>query len=907
MKIKFICFYPAIHRKNIFLSIENNVTGKSNAPVPLSYINNNLWETELEISGFKGPGLKYSYFTKEYDSGDVNIENDKIGIRTVKLNPKRFSHFIIKDFFEDNTNEKRLWESSLFTDILFNRNGIESERFRFPSAGKNIIEFNTKFVPINKNYSLGISGNLPELGMWDADKAVPLNGYNYPDWRLALKVKKNISRVEYKYVIINNTTGKVLHWETGNNHFLDIGSPENSCHCVINDNSIRFDDYVFRTAGVSIPVFSLKTKRSFGIGDFTDLKLFIDWAEKTRMKVIQILPVNDTNATLTFMDSYPYNTISVFALNPVYLNIFKMGKLKTKKSRMKYEQLQAELNSNYSVDYPSVFKYKIEYARRLFNEQEENIQKDKGFRNFISRNKTWLRPYALFCYLRDKHGTSDFSRWDKYSAYPEQKINKLTSARSEIYSDISFWYFVQYHLDKQLNEAANYAREKGIGLKGDLPIGVGRYSADTWSAPHLFNFDGQAGAPPDKFAVDGQNWTFPTYNWDEMEKDNYVWWQNRLKKMAEYFDAFRIDHILGFFRIWEIPYSAIQGILGHFNPALPFSREELQSAGIWVDTQRLCAPYIRENQLKTIFGGYADKVRKLYLNETELNVYELKDEYNTQRKIYDRFLNGNQPEDMSEEDSFIMTGLLKLAAEVVLLPADSKLEKFHPRVSMHSTYSYMELSAEQKIALDNIYINYYYHRHEKLWHDEALKKLPYLINASKMLVCGEDLGMIPSVVPEVMRRLNILSLEIQRMPKNDNVEFANPADAPYLSVCSTSTHDTSTIRGWWEEDRDKSQRFYNHQLGYQGDAPYFAEPWLCEEIINQHLRSPAMLAIFPLQDLLAMNSELRSDDTHNEQINIPSNPRHYWKYRMHLFVEDLLDANDFNRMINLMIKNSGRW
>ena len=574
---------------------------------------------------------------------------------------------------------------------------------------------------------------------------------------------------------------------------------------------------------------------------------------------------------------------------------------------MKYAQLQSELNSNYHVDYPSVLKHKIKYARQLFKEQRENILKDKDFRSFISKNKTWLRPYALFCHLRDKYGTSDFNKWDKYTVYPEQKISNLTSARSDIYPEITFWYFVQYHLDKQLKESADYARKKGIGLKGDLPIGVGRYSADTWSNPHLFNFDGQAGAPPDKFAVDGQNWTFPTYNWDEMAKDDYSWWQKRLRKMAEYFDAFRIDHILGFFRIWEIPYSAIQGILGHFSPALPFSREELQAADIWVDTQRFCKPYIKEHLLKTVFGEYTDKVRKLYLNETELNVYELKDEYDTQRKIYDRFLNGNEPEDMSEEDTFIMTGLLKLAAEVVLLPADSKLDKFHPRVSMHSTYSYMELSAEQKIALDNVYINYYYYRHETLWKEEAMKKLPYLIYASKMLVCGEDLGMIPSVVPEVMRELNILSLEIQRMPKNDNVEFANPADAPYLSVCSTSTHDTSTIRGWWEEDREKSQRFYNHQLGFQGEAPYFAEPWLCEEIVNQHLRSPAMLAVFPLQDLLAMSSELRSDDTHNEQINIPSNPRHYWKYRMHLFIEDLLDANDFNRMINLMIKNSGRW
>jgi 4-alpha-glucanotransferase len=391
-----------------------------------------------------------------------------------------------------------------------------------------------------------------------------------------------------------------------------------------------------------------------------------------------------------------------------------------------------------------------------------------------------------------------------------------------------------------------------------------------------------------------------------MKKDGYKWWQSRLKKMAEYFDVYRIDHILGFFRIWEIPADSTQGILGHFSPAAPFTREELEIAGIWIDYQRLCKPYIREHMLKTIFDGYADKVRKLYLNEVELNVYELKADFNTQRKIKNHFANGDETKNISQEDTFIMSGLLQLTSEVVLIPADKQLETFHPAVSMHSTYSYMELDSDQKSALDSLYINYYYNRHEEMWKQEALKKLPSLTNSTKMLVCGEDLGMIPSAVPEVMSELNILSLEIERMPKNENVEFANPKDAPYLSVCTTSTHDTSTIRGWWEEDRAASQRYYNHQLGHQGEIPYFAEPWLCKDIINRHLLSPAMWAIFPLQDLLAINGEIRSNKTQDEQINIPSDPQHYWKYRMHIFIEDLIDASDLNRTINLMVKNSGR-
>lgn len=904
MKIKFICFYPAIQGQGVFLSLENKILDNINSSLPLLYANNNLWETEIEIANPHDSYLKYKYFIKE-DESDTIVYDEK-ETRRVKLNHNRFSHSIIKDDFVDNSNEIRLWESSIFSDNLFNRSDIESYRFRFPSTGKQIIDFRTRFIPIDKNCSLGISGNIPELGMWNEEQALKLNSYNYPDWRVTLNMNSLKQKIEYKYVIINTVTGKITHWESGNNHLIDFNITNETCHCIINNNKISFNDYKFKGAGVSIPVFSLKTKSSFGIGDFTDLKLLTDWAEKARLKIIQILPVNDTTANYTFSDSYPYNTISVFALNPIYLNIFKMGKLKSKKSRMKYEQLQIELNENYSVDYPSVLKHKIEYARQLFIEQTLNLQKNNNFKNFIANNKKWLPTYAAFCYLRDKHGTTNFNHWKDYSKFSQIKVSNLTNEKAETYPEISFWYFVQYHLCKQLKDAGNYAHNKGISFKGDVPIGVGRFSTETWSTPNLFHFSGQTGAPPDIFAIQGQNWGFPTYNWDEMKKDNFSWWRNRLKKMSEYFNAFRIDHILGFFRIWEIPFNSLHGTLGHFRPAMPFTREELQTAGIWVDYERLCKPYIREHFLKTIFDSYTDKVRKLYLKETELNVYELKEEFNTQRKIYNYFVNDDDTENLNEEDAFIMSGLLRLSAEVVLIPADDKLETFHPRVSMHATYSYMELDSEQKNILDSIYIEYYYNRHEKMWKKEAMNKLPSLINSTRMLVCGEDLGMIPAVVPEVMQETNILSLEIQRMPKDENVEFANPKNAPYLSVCTTSTHDTSTIRGWWEEDRKASQRFYNHQLGHQGEIPYFAEPWICKDIINQHLLSPAMWAIFPLQDLLALSGELRNNNTQDEQINVPSNPKHYWKYRMHIFIEDLIDANEFNRTINLLIKNSGR-
>jgi 4-alpha-glucanotransferase len=253
-----------------------------------------------------------------------------------------------------------------------------------------------------------------------------------------------------------------------------------------------------------------------------------------------------------------------------------------------------------------------------------------------------------------------------------------------------------------------------------------------------------------------------------------------------------------------------------------------------------------------------------------------------------------------------MWGLIRLVAEVLFLPAQGSENRFYPRISMHSTYSYNNLDEDLKGKLNTIYIHYYYQRHEHFWKEQALEKLPALVNATNMLVCGEDLGMIPATVPEVMRQFNILSLEIQRMPKNPKNDFAHPSDAHYLSVCTTSTHDMSTIRGWWEEDRSKTQVFYNPQFGKFGEIPYFAEPWVCNEIITQHLFSPAMWVVFPIQDLLAIDEKLRWGDTHGERINEPANPRHYWKYRMHLSMEELMDANGFNKRLSSIIKDSGR-
>jgi 4-alpha-glucanotransferase len=435
-------------------------------------------------------------------------------------------------------------------------------------------------------------------------------------------------------------------------------------------------------------------------------------------------------------------------------------------------------------------------------------------------------------------------------------------------------------------------------LKGDIPIGVARYGADTWVEPSLFNMNEQAGAPPDDFAVKGQNWGFPTYNWEEMSKDKYKWWRRRFDQMSNYFDAFRIDHILGFFRIWSIPMDAVEGVMGRFVPAIPVDISEFYARNISFNHDRYCKPYITPNVVDEIFKERAEEVKETFLNESP-NGYELKAFVNTQRKVADYF--ADQP------DEFLKKGLFSLISNVILFEDEnSNGQKFHFRISIDKTSSFFQLEDYTKSVLWPLYIDYFYYRQNDFWKKEAMKKLPSLKRNTKMLVCGEDLGMVPPCVPDVMNQLGILGLEIERMPKSPGKEFFHPDDAPYLSVVMPSTHDMSTIREWWEENPEQTQRFYNYMLGQYGEAPQTCEDWISKKIILQHLYSPAMWSVFQLADLLSMNEKLRVEDPHEERINIPADPDHYWHYRMSMNLEDLIKEKEFNAGLKNYIKESGR-
>lgn len=762
------------------------------------------------------------------------------------------------------------------------------------------IQFRIYAPMIEPDEVLAISGEGDFLGNWDPNHAIQLNDALYPEWVVNLPLSEFKEPFEYKFLIQKKETKEVVGWETINNRICGLVNEKPSTQIVVDGLRFANPRNNWKGAGTAIPVFSIRTEEDFGVGDFYDIKKMVDWCVMTGQKMLQVLPINDTTKTGTWVDSYPYSANSTFALHPMYARLEAIGELKDVERMNHYKKIAEELNQLPQVDYEAVNKAKTEYLKEIFSQNGKDDLASDSFKKFFDHNSSWLTPYAVWRVLSDKFGTPDNEKWEEYAVYENDKIAKFISENEE---EMKLHYFVQYHLDKQLREVRDYAHNHGVVLKGDIPIGIGRFSVDAWQRPYLFNMNCQAGAPPDDFSVLGQNWGFPTYNWDEMAKDGFQWWKARFRKMSEYFDAYRIDHILGFFRIWEIPMDAIHGLLGYFNPALPFSPEELRhSFDFWINPDVQTKPLILEWMLSDFFGEYVDEVKNTYLEQFNEGRYRLRPFVDTQQKVMHYFSSLEQ----NDKNNRICNALLGLIDDVLFIEDPYNKGHYHPRISAQFTYQYRILTDYEKWCFNRLYTDFYYKRHNDFWYGKAMWKLPPLIDSTGMLTCAEDLGMIPDCVPEVMRRLELLSLEIQRMPKDPQQEFGDTWHYPYFSVCTTSTHDMGGIRSWWEADRAVTQRFYNNALHEGGEAPYFAEPWICKKIIDLQLKSPSMLCILPLADWLSSDGELRRENPHDEQINEPAEVHHYWRYRMHLTVEELMKQDGFNREMLSGIRSSAR-
>lgn len=868
--------------------------GNDKEAVELRYLGDEHWQLTLELP--ENTNLKsfsYRYIVKA-ENAPWRLEWGE---------PHRFqaatgnSRYDIYDCWQDQPMDMPYY-SSAFVNGMLHRDSLDTPLT--PRRGNIYIRINAPMV--QPSQVVAIAGEDAVLGSWNVKHAIRLNDAHYPEWEAEIPLSAIKTPCEYKFLILDRKSGDVVAWEGRNNRVLDFSKPSSSDGDIVVVAGMRFVNPLtpWKGAGTAIPVFSVRTEEDFGVGDFVSLKKMVDWCKLTGQKILQLLPINDTTMTGTWTDSYPYNANSTFALHPMYIRLQQVGRLKDPKRQTYYDAMARRLNDLPMVDYEQVNQGKIAFLKEIFPEQRRLVEKREDYKRFVADNEHWLRPYAAFCTLRDIYGTACPDAWKEYSVYDEEKINSFCRSHED---EIHFVYFLQYHLDAQLRDVREYAHSNGVVLKGDIPIGISRTSVDAWVYPHLFYMNCQAGAPPDAFSTLGQNWGFPTYNWEEMARDGFAWWKARFAKMAEYFDAYRIDHVLGFFRIWQIPTDAVHGLLGIFHPALPFHPDELRSDyDFWLNPDTQAKPLILEWMLTDFFGPYTDDARKTFLVHTEGDRYRLQDFVDTQRKVVDYFASWKQ----EERTERLRDGLLGLIDNILFIEDPYEKGKYHPRISAQFTYQYRCLSDYERWCFDRLYNDFFYHRHNDFWYGKAMWKLPPLTSSSPMLCCAEDLGMIPDCVPAVMNQLQILSLEIQRMPKDPTVEFGNTWSYPYYSVCTSSTHDMPGIRSWWESDHAMSQRYYNQVLHEGGEAPYFAEPWICDKMVGLQLDSPSMLCILPLQDWLSMDGDLRRENPEEEIINIPAISRHYWRYRMHITVEKLLASTTFNEHIRKMVEYSGR-
>ena len=804
--------------------------------------------------------LSYIEYHYQVENGEGEVLR-----REWMLVPRRYYFDASKDYvFPDQWRDRPLayhLYSDAYHTSMHSKHGEEVEAARLPLF-RRTVQFRVSAPQLQAGQAVAVCGSHPSIGSWNTSRYLQMQYVGNGEWMLTVDAMGWLMPIEYKYVVIDVVSHALVAWEEGDNRIIsdELGDGQ---VLVLYGDALRLCEQPWRLAGVSIPVFSLRSEHSYGVGDFGDLKRLVDWAVLTGMKVIQLLPVNDTTTNHHWADSCPYNVVSFFALHPHYIDLEAAGTLRSKQKMTQYLRRRQELNALPVSDYEAVDRVKSEYLRELFAEQGKKVLESKECKAFVEDNEDWLTPYA------------------------EYRQEPLDYVR-----------FVQYLLHTQLKAAADYAREKGVVLKGDLPIGVHPDGLEVHQHPELFYADTQAGAIPDNNWRQGANWGFPTYCWDE---PLYQTQQLRLHRLSQYFDALRIDHVLGYFRIWEIPADAIDGVLGHFSPSLPLTVDEIEYFGLPFRKELYTRPFINDRLIERLFGIHAAYVRDNFLVRKAYNLYDLKEPYSTQRKVAEAF-DGRR----DENSLWIRDGLMRLVSNVLFVEDPRQAEMYHPRVGATQEPVFEALTNEEKDAYLRLYNNYYYQRHSFYWGQQALKRLPAMMGDSRMLFCAEDLGLLPDCVEPVLDQLRILTLEIQQLPKQQGFEYAHLEANPIRSVCTISTHDMAPLRLWWQQQPERRQRYYVTMLQKEGRAPEQLPAHLAEEIIARHLYCPSMLCILQLQDWLAMDSELRSKQPQQERINTPSDSYNRWQYRMHLTIEELLQATKYNNKIRMMIQRSRR-
>ncbi len=906
MKIKFHIHYNTAWGQNLFVNIAYRTDDGRTRDylLPMLTDDGETWSLETSVMESRQrpvTSITYRYEVIDSEGRLLRREWDKVP-RCYAFDSTRDYEF--PDVWRDVPLQAHLY-SEAFHVTTSKRRHLPVEAHRLPLFRRTVV-FRVSAPQLRPGESVGLCGSHPAMGSWSPSRFLRMNPIGDGDWMLSVNIEGMPLPLEYKYVVIDDKTNHLKAWEDGDNRSTRDAEMRDGQVLVLYGEALRIREPEWKAAGVAVPVFSLRSERSCGVGDFGDIPALVDWAVATGIRIIQLLPLCDTTTTHSWTDSHPYSIISAFALHPHYMALDLLPPLSSEERILAFNRQRRELNALDDSDYMAVDRVKMAYLDEVFAESAQSILSSEDFLSFVHDHEAWLVPYAAFCILRDKHHTARYTDWPELAVYEEAAVRAFLD-RHETERDRIF--FIQYHLHRQLQEAADYAHEHGVALMGDLPVGIYRDSVETWCHPAFFRLDAQVGTPPDQESYQGQNWGLPPFRWEgddgyaetETAGGLYEWFRWRLAHAGRFFDALRVDHAVGYFRIWEIPAHAVLANMGHFSPALPLSEEEISRYGLTFRRELHTRPFINDRILERLFGIHAEYVREHFLVKQSYGLYALRDEFDTQVKVRDYF--GG----LTDENSlWIRDGLYRVIANVLFLEDMAQPGMYHPRFMVYNEPIYEILSSEEKDAFMRLYNNYYYERHNGFWAEGAMRRLGAVFSDTRMLVCAEDLGTLPACVPQVLDNLRILSLEIQSMPKQPGYEFTHLETNPYRSVCTLSTHDMPPLRLWWEENIGRAQRYFATILQRVGRAPLQLPAHVAEQIIARQMYSPSMLCVLAIQDWLAMDADLRGKNPAEERINSPYDVYNQWKYRMRPSLSQLLAASKTNAKIHTMVVHSKR-
>ena len=411
MKLLFNLEYQTTFGEALLLNIKNGGDDGKYSPYKMTAIDGQHWFCEINRPAKLGSYIDYYYSVMH---GDEESRHEwLVQAHRLEFIAEKANRYVIYDHWIDIPEDSYMY-SSAFTDCIM----VNQRELSVNTNYHRTVRMKVRAPQLRIGEQLGIVGPGDALGNWDPVKAVPMFEHDYHEWVVSLDADKLPQTFEFKFVLLGID---VPMWEEGGNRTISMPEIGNSEVVVYELQQAYFSVYPWKGAGTVIPVFSLRSEGSFGVGDFGDLKKMVEWVDKTNQRILQVLPINDTNMTGTWQDSYPYNSISIYALHPQYTDFRQLPAIKDEAKRAEFEALRQELNALPQIDYERMFKAKIAYLRELFAQEWKHVKATKAYKEFFEDNKEWLVPYAAFCYYRDLYGTAVFSQWPKEATHQEHQ------------------------------------------------------------------------------------------------------------------------------------------------------------------------------------------------------------------------------------------------------------------------------------------------------------------------------------------------------------------------------------------------------------------------------------------------------------------------------------------------------